>query len=221
MDGAVVMPDKPLEALTVLYGAGGHAKVVLEALLASDPTLNAVILDENSARHGTQFLGFPVLGGRDWLTPERALASTVIPAIGDNVARQSALEWIRSVGARCGTVIHPSCQVSPSVRIAEGVFLAAGTIVNAQATIGAGAILNTACSVDHDCVVGAAVHLGPGVRLCGGVTIGARTLVGVGSVVIPQITIGEGAVIGAGSVIVRNIPDGVRVAGNPARPIRL
>jgi acetyltransferase-like isoleucine patch superfamily enzyme len=34
------------------------------------------------------------------------------------------------------------------------------------------------------------------------------------------VTIGEGAMVGAGSVVTHDVPPGIVVAGNPARPIR-
>jgi acetyltransferase-like isoleucine patch superfamily enzyme len=52
-----------------------------------------------------------------------------------------------------------------------------------------------------------------------------RTLVkrgaalGTGSVILPGLTIGVGAIVGAGAVVTRDVPDGVTVAGNPARQI--
>jgi acetyltransferase-like isoleucine patch superfamily enzyme len=52
-----------------------------------------------------------------------------------------------------------------------------------------------------------------------------RTLVkrgaalGTGSVILPGLTIGVEAIVGAGAVVTRDVPDGVTVAGNPARQI--
>ena len=44
--------------------------------------------------------------------------------------------------------------------------------------------------------------------------------IGSNATILCGITIGEGAVIGAGSVVVKDVPDHVVVAGNPARIIR-
>ncbi|WAL69110.1 sugar O-acetyltransferase [Amycolatopsis cynarae] len=52
------------------------------------------------------------------------------------------------------------------------------------------------------------------------ITIGDNTWLGGGVIVCPGVTIGENTVIGAGSVVIRDIPDHVFAAGNPARIIR-
>jgi UDP-2-acetamido-3-amino-2,3-dideoxy-glucuronate N-acetyltransferase len=50
-------------------------------------------------------------------------------------------------------------------------------------------------------------------RVLKGASIGAN------ATVLPGITIGEGAMVGAGAVVTHDVPPGVTVIGNPARPI--
>lgn len=52
------------------------------------------------------------------------------------------------------------------------------------------------------------------------ITIGDNVWLGGGVIVCPGVTIGENTVIGAGTVVLRDIPDHVFAAGNPARIIR-
>lgn len=202
----------------IVFGSGGHAKVVVEAVRAIEPDRRIAILDDGPGTAGRSVLGIPVAGTRAWLA-SNAPAASVAMGIGNNAARLDLLEWILSQGRRLETVIHPAAIVGATVAVGEGAFLAAGSIAIADARIGRGVILNTACSVDHDCVIGDGAHIGPGARLCGTVKVGARSLVGVGSAVRPGISIGADVVIGAGSAVVSDIPDGVVYAGCPARSL--
>ncbi|MTT30767.1 acetyltransferase [Terrilactibacillus sp. BCM23-1] len=52
------------------------------------------------------------------------------------------------------------------------------------------------------------------------VTIGNNVWIGGKSIINPGVTIGDNVVIGSGSVVIKDIPDNVVVAGNPARIIR-
>jgi acetyltransferase-like isoleucine patch superfamily enzyme len=47
-----------------------------------------------------------------------------------------------------------------------------------------------------------------------------RASIGSNATILCGVTIGEGAIVGAGSVVTHDVPDGVVVAGNPARIIR-
>jgi maltose O-acetyltransferase len=50
------------------------------------------------------------------------------------------------------------------------------------------------------------------------IVIGRNVWIGGGAIILPGVTVGDDAVIGAGAVVTRNVPSGVTVVGNPARP---
>jgi acetyltransferase-like isoleucine patch superfamily enzyme len=52
--------------------------------------------------------------------------------------------------------------------------------------------------------------------------IGANVWIGMRTIILPSCEkIGEGAIIGAGAIVTRNVPSGVTVVGNPARPVKV
>lgn len=199
----------------IVFGSGGHGKVVIEAALARDPNREIILLDDADSARESRLLGIPIRGGRSEL---RSLRGTpVTPAVGENGARAELLKWLEDHGHMLETILHPTAVVGSSVKLGLGSFISAGAIIVADASIGAGAIINTGASVDHDCALGRAAHIGPGAHLCGNVRIGDRTLVGVGSSIRPGVSVCNDVVLGAGSVVVRDILEAGTFAGNPVR----
>ncbi|MGM0946074.1 MAG: sugar O-acetyltransferase [Bacteroidota bacterium] len=52
------------------------------------------------------------------------------------------------------------------------------------------------------------------------IQVGSDVWIGGGSIICPGVKIGNRSIIGAGSVVTKDVPEGVIVAGNPARVIR-
>lgn len=192
----------------IFYGAGGHAKVVIETWIASGGKLTVIYDDDESIK---MLLGKSVNGRYN---PSAFPDSKLVIAIGNNSTRKAIAG---SVKHNFGTVHHPSSIISASAQINEGTVVMAGTVVQAETVVGKHAILNTSASIDHDCRIGDFVHIAPGAILCGEVTIGEGTLVGAGSTVLPGISIGRWAVVGAGSVVTADVPDFAVVTGIPSR----
>lgn len=195
----------------VIHGSGDHGRVVAEAARSAGWTVRGW-RDEAKAV-GERIDDLPVLD--DAATVGRAIHV----AIGDNPTRQQLAEaWVQR-NVALATVIHPAAWVSRSARIEPGVFIAPAAVVHVQAVIGRAAIINTGAVIEHHVRIGAAAHIAPGAVLTGRVDVGIGALIGAGAVVRPGITIGKQAIIGAGAVVVADVPDGVTVVGNPARPL--
>lgn len=214
------METRANKRLIALFGASGHAKVILDILEKSGDAEIAGLFDDSEAKRGMSLLGYPVLGGRDELLEHarRRPGLEVIISIGIIHIRMTLAGWFRERGIAFGTAVHPSAAIGRGVVIGEGTVVMATAVVNPDARIGEHVIVNTGATVDHDCVIGHGVHLAPGVTVCGGVTIGHDTLVGVGARVLPNLKIGNTVIIGGGAVVTTHVADGVTVIGCPAKP---
>jgi sugar O-acyltransferase (sialic acid O-acetyltransferase NeuD family) len=207
----------------VVVGAGGHAKVLMEALHLAGMQVVAVT-DADTALHGKDFCGAPVIGGDDDLVGKfsngEVLLVNGMGGVRGEPTRAAIFIRFRSRGYTFATVVHPAAIVARHVELGEGAQLMAGVIVQPGSRIGENAIINTRASVDHDCIVGSHVHIAPGATLSGGVHVGEGSHIGTGASVIHKIRIGSGCVIAAGAAVIRDVPDGTAVAGVPARKMR-
>lgn len=105
-------------------------------------------------------------------------------------------------------------------------------------SLGTGVFLNYNCVIlDVVAVtIGDKTQIGPGVQILTAdhprgfaereaglefgrpIHIGRNVWIGGGAIILPGVTVGDDAIIGAGSVVTRDVPSGVTVVGNPARP---
>ena len=202
----------------IVFGAGGHAKVVIDIVERQGKYEIAGLLDDDPRHRGKRFFGYPVLGTRaDLPGLITAQLRHAIVTIGDNASRATVATHLERQGWSFATAVHPGAVLGRGVKIGAGCVIMAGCIINADAYLGAHVIVNTAATVDHDCRVEDAVHIAPGCHLCGDVSVGQSSLLGVGCVITPGVRIGRKAVVGAGSTVIRDVPDGAKVSGSPAR----
>jgi UDP-N-acetylbacillosamine N-acetyltransferase len=202
------------EQTCVVYGVGGHGRVVADALECSSVKVAAVV-DDDPALHGTELFGARV-HGFSWIA-EHAKETLVALGIGDNGARMSAAERCRRAGATLLTVVHPSAIIAKSAELGQGVVVLARAVINARAKVGAGCIINTGAIVEHDVEVGDYAHVSPAAVLAGGSRLGTLSHLGAGAVVIDDIFVGARTIVGAGAVVTRHITDDVVSYGVPAR----
>lgn len=197
-----------------IFGAGGHAKVVLDAFRSKQIEVTALI---DPARAGDKLFDVPILGSHSEVQADGKRSFAV--AIGDNQRRKSIFEEISQQGWQPISIVHASAVISPHAKIGEGTFVSAGAIINADAVIGANVIVNTGAVIEHDCVVGSHAHVAPQSVMGGASSIGEGTLFGLGSAMLPGKKVGGWVLVGAGSVIIRDVGDAVTVVGNPANTI--
>jgi UDP-perosamine 4-acetyltransferase len=215
----VAVTPSPVQRI-IIIGAGGHARVCLDAL-RDDPRIEVTGAVSRDGT-GVDGLGVPLLGDESDLEKlaESGQITTFCVAIGSNLDRERLCRIVTQSGWVLTQAISGSAHVSPSAVVGVGCHLLPGAVVNAATSLGTGVIVNTNASVDHDCAVGDFVHVAPGAVIGGGVTVGERTLIGLGASVLPGVSIGADAVIGGGAVVIRDVLPGTTVVGNPARSIR-
>jgi len=203
------------------YGAGGHARSLLEAIRSAGAFEAVALIDDDPERAGTDVLGVPVVHDALPGFRERGVehAFVGVGGVADRATRTRVFERLLEAGFSLPPVVHATAAVSPWAELGRGAQVLALAVVNAGAVLRDGAIVNTGAIVEHDCVVGAAAHVAPRATLGGDVTVGDGAHVGMGAVVVEGVSLGAGAFVAAGAVVTRDVDEGARVAGVPARPL--
>ena len=194
-----------------LYGASGHAKVVIDILNRNNQIIDT-ILDDNPQTK--EIAGFIVINTKNF--DFNFLKNTII-SIGNNKIRKILASKLKT---NFSTAFHPKAIISKNVSIGEGTVIMAGVVINPDVTIGNHCIINSSAILEHDCIIENFVHISPGVAIAGGVTVGEGSHVGINATIIQNIKIGKWVTIGAGAVVLKNIPDFAVAVGNPAKIIK-
>lgn len=191
-----------------IFGAGGHAKVVLEIIQLNKLNLHNVYDSDVNKK---------IILGYEITHETKNMDSNTLVAIGNNFTRKCIVD---KYDLSSDSIIHPSANFSKYVNFGKGNVVMAGVSVNVDTVIGNHCILNTNCSLDHDCLIQDFVHISPNAALAGNVNIGKGTHVGIGACIIQGVQVGNNCIIGAGAVIIKNVPDNSIVVGNPGKIIK-
>ena len=105
----------------VVYGAGGHAKVVLDVLEKAGTCAIVGLLDDSAELTGGTRSGYRVLGGSAIFRGliEEGVKGMIV-ALGDNMRRRAVFDVARAAGFELVAAIHPSALLGRRVRIGAG-----------------------------------------------------------------------------------------------------
>jgi sugar O-acyltransferase (sialic acid O-acetyltransferase NeuD family) len=214
-DQSVALDTGQVGQSILIYGGGGHARTVMEMVMAMGTFDIAGIVDDNIPV-GTSVLGISVLGTREILPQlvDRGvrLAANGVGGIIDINVRVRLFELLGSYGFAFPILKHPRATVERSAGVGDGVQVFANAYVGSSAILHPRCMINTNAVVSHDCEIGPYTHVAPGALLAGHVHVGERSLVGMGVTTAIGIKIGNGVRIGNGAILYADVPDRTIVA---------
>ena len=129
---------------------------------------------------------------------------------------------------------NQNCRIEPGSFIRDKVALGNNCVIMMGAVINIGASIDDNTMIDMNAVLGARatvgknVHVGAGAVLAGvleppsatPVIVEDNVLIGANAVVLEGVRIGKNAVVAAGAIVTQDVPEGVVVAGSPAKIIK-
>lgn len=139
---------------TILIGAGGHGKVVLDTVLSNSNTNIKIIgfLDDGDVDeiHGIKKIG----NIKDFINYKNKKFHI---AIGNNKFRKKIAEELGEDNLI--SIIHKTAYVSSMSKIGNGTYIGAMAVINSECEIGKGCIINTGTIVEHNSYIGDYSHL--------------------------------------------------------------
>ena len=199
----------------ILIGYSGHGKVVADAALENGFNIigyaEKIIIENNP--FNLKYLG----DEKEESFIGWQLDADFLIGIGENSIREKIFQILINRGREVATLISSTSIISKYSTIGNGTFISNNVTINASAKIGMNVILNTGCIVEHDCNIENSAHIAPGAVLAGNVTIGERSFIGANAVLKQGVVIGKDVIVGAGAVVLHDIPDNMKIVGNPGR----
>ena len=209
----------------IIFGSGGHAKVILDCLLVSDEFEILGYTDykkyNSDLSKKIKFLG-KISQLRKILKGENLKYTKGIVAFGSNKNRKKIVSDVKKICKKFNwaNVIHPSAVISNSVKMGVGNVVLSGTIICADTVLKNHVCINTGSSIDHDNLLNNFSSTGPRVTTGGNVKIGELSSIGIGATVKQNILIGKQTVIGAQSYVNKNCKSNFIYFGVPAKKIK-
>ena len=165
----------------------------------------------------------------DWAVVKEILdanADKIEDYVVENDCRNSAIPMLdlKNIKAR----IEPGAIIRDMVEIGDNAVIMMGAVINIGAVIGEGTMIDMGAILGGRATVGKNCHIGAGTVLAGvieppsaqPVIVEDGVVIGANAVVLEGCRIGKGSVVAAGAVVVDDVPEGVVVAGVPARVIK-
>ena len=213
-----------MSQLIGIYGASGFGKEVMPLVRQHYSQLNQdhiVFIDDGGRLE--QLDGYKVLSYQQFMN-HPATQKAVTIAIADSQVREKLNAKLVQDNIEIINVIANNALQYDNITMGKGSIICGFVHLTSNIKIGKGFHANIYSYIAHDCVIGDFVTFAPRVSCNGNVHIEDHAYIGTGAVLrqgTPDkpLIIGKGAIVGMGAVVTKDVPAGVTVVGNPARPL--
>ena len=140
-------------------------------------------------------------------------------AIGKVSDRKKTVENILEKGGQFINLIHPTCVISPSVKLGTGIGIKAFCVLASDIFIDDFTFLQSSVIMGHDVRIGKFCQVNSFAFFAGYAQVHDCVSVNAGAKLIQNVVVEENAVVGVGSVVLRKVKKGTTVFGMPAKQI--
>jgi sugar O-acyltransferase (sialic acid O-acetyltransferase NeuD family) len=211
-----------------IVGAGGFGRELMPVATEMVSAINQndkakVVFVVEGAVEEKNINGYEVISDDDFfeLNNEEKFFNI---AIGNSEARERIAKKFIDLGITPFSIMSHNSLIMDNNDIDLGSVFCPFTTVTSNAKIGKFFQGNIYSYVAHDCVIGDYVTFAPGAKCNGNVFIDDHAYIGTGAIIKQgksgaPLRIGKKAIVGMGAVVTKDVPDGITVIGNPAKPL--
>lgn len=211
-DANLVLPNDKNKTSLVILGAGGGAKMCIDALNNSEEFKIVGILDDDVSL-GVNVLGIPVVGNLNSIDNllEISISNFIIAfgVLNNRQNRYNKFLELKDRGCCFPNIIHPKAVVENSVKMGSGNVVLAGANIGSSVVLGDLNYINNNSLVSHDCTLKNNIHIAPSAVLASSIIIESHVLIGMNSTLYYGINIGENSTILNGLIINSNIENNI------------
>ena len=168
----------------VIVGAGGHAKVVADAILQLEEFELVGFVDANVPMGNLVFNDLKVICTQNDIDSLHGKIDCLAMGIGNLAVRQK-LSIELSDTFQWTSVIHPKATVARNCEIGRGAVVLANAVVSSETKIGDFCIIDAGTIVDHEAQIGDFCHLSIGTLVGSNSLIDERTKTELGQIIPP------------------------------------
>lgn len=198
----------------LILGTGWLARDIAD-LLEDIPNyeLGGFVVDQPPFERGIEIFGKPIY----WIDELEDLDNSyrAVCALG-SMKKINIIRKVNEMGIPFINLIHPTVQISRTVTMGEGVIISSGVHIAAFTSIGNHVFINRASIISHEVSIGDYSFVSAGANISCHVNIKQSSFIGIGAIILGHLSVGEKSIVGSGSLVTRDVPDRVKVVGNPA-----
>ena len=203
-----------------IYGAGGQGRV----LLRLTREINAMdicwdeILFADDVLHEQNILGARVYPFSEIMKNFDSGKVEFVISLGEPEHRRFLFERVTKAGYSFCNPIDPDKENKKYNFFGKGVVISNGTQTRNNVSIDDNTYIANAI-IGHDSKIGKHSFISAHAIIGGGCTIGSGTYIGLNATIKDHITIGSNVIVCMGACVFKDLPDNVKVIGNPAQVI--